>query len=452
MIKLYSMKKLNISLFLLFLIGLDVCATSNKNAQDVLKPKLMWIDLSANWERFSHADSVDYYVNKCQQAGFNYLVLDVKGTASSVAYPSNIAPRMKVWKGVERPVDYDFVKLFIKIAHQRNMKVLASFNVFCEGHGVFKEGITYNTHKKWQSVNYVPGKGLIPITEIENKATLFTNPALPEVQDYERSILVECATMYPVDGIMVDRTRYDGLQSDFSEFSKEAFERYVGQEVERFPEDIYEWVKQDDGSFKRIEGKFFKRWIEWRASVIYGFFRETRAALKKVRPEIIFAAYTGAWYPSYYEVGANWASRDYDANKDFEWATPCYKNYAYAELLDLYTNGNYYWNVTLEEYRKSNGTYKNETDSELSTGEHLCVEGGCMYSRKLLGNNKFCGGLYVEDYKMDVNQFKKAVQMNLKKSDGLMVFDIVHIINRNWWDELREAIKEAEQTEKQGRK
>ena len=48
----------------------------------------------------------------------------------------------------------------------------------------------------------------------------------------------------------------------------------------------------------------------------------------------MLAAYTGAWYPTYFEVGVNWASRNYDVSKDFSWATPDYKNYGFAELLD----------------------------------------------------------------------------------------------------------------------
>ena len=86
----------------------------------------------------------------------------------------------------------------------------------------------------------------------------------------------------------------------------------------------------------------------------------------------------------------------------------------------------------------------NETDSEISRGEHLCVEGGCKYTRRLLGEHPFCGGIYVEDYKKDVNQFQKAVKMNLRESDGLMIFDIVHIINHGWWQALTDAVKEAE--------
>ena len=38
-------------------------------------------------------------------------------------------------------------------------------------------------------------------------------------------------------------------------------------------------------------------------------------------------------------------------------------------------------------------------------------------------------------------QFRKAVRMNLDKSDGLMVFDLVHIVNFGWWDDLAAAIR-----------
>ena len=203
------------------------------------------------------------------------------------------------------------------------------------------------------------------------------------------------------------------------------------------------------GGWRRIDGPYFKQWIEWRASVIYNFFKRTKEELKAVKPGLKFGAYTGAWYPSYFEVGVNWASNTYDPSQDFAWATPEYKNYGYAELLDIFTNGNYYWNVTVDEYRRSNGLHKNETDSEMSKGDHLSVEGGCRYSRRLLGGRPFFGGMYVEDYKRDTTRFKRAVEMNLRESDGLMVFDIVHIINRDWWGPLQRAVSAYEAEAKQ---
>ena len=140
------MKKIILAAIALVACFAAAHAAPRKDAGVQERPKLMWFDLSANWARFSSADSIEYYVEKCREAGFNHLIVDVKGTASEVAYPSEVAPRLTSWKGVTRPDGYDFLQLFIDAAHRRGMKVLASFNVFCEGHGLFKKGITYNVH------------------------------------------------------------------------------------------------------------------------------------------------------------------------------------------------------------------------------------------------------------------------------------------------------------------
>ena len=44
-------------------------ATGCRSAAEGVKPKLMWLDCSANWVRFSYPDSIRYYVNKCREAG-----------------------------------------------------------------------------------------------------------------------------------------------------------------------------------------------------------------------------------------------------------------------------------------------------------------------------------------------------------------------------------------------
>lgn len=407
------------------------------------KSKVMWLDCSANFKRFSFPDSIRYYVEKCADAGITHLVLDVKSNSGEVLYPSKYAMQKKNWKGYDRP-DFDFMNTFIDAARDNGMKIFAALNIFADGQGIFKRGYVYDKHKKWQSINYIPGKGLTPTTEIENKGSHFLNPALKSVQNYQINIIKEIVSNYNFDGIMLDRARYDCIDSDFSPESKKLFEKYIGAKLKNYPEDIYEWRANDNGSFDRVQGPYYKQWIEWRASVIYNFMKDVRTAIKKINPDCMMAAYTGAWYPTYYEVGVNWASNEYQVSDDFAWATPNYNKYAFANLLDFYTNGNYYWNVSLNDYYQSSGKHRNETDSEVSTGDYLCIEGGCKYTRKLLkGAIPFSGGIYVEDYKKDPEQFKKAIRMNLKESDGVMIFDIVHIIQRNWWNELKDAINAA---------
>lgn len=407
--------------------------------QTPAKQKLMWLDCSANWERFSNPDSIRYYAAKCRETGMTGLVLDMKGTSGAVIYPSRTAPQLREWKGTERPADFDCAAAFIEAARDNGLAIYGSFNTFAEGHGLFHRGVIYD-HPEWQSINYLPGRGLTPQLEIPGKSVLFTNPALPEVQQHEIDILREAAERYDLDGILLDRARYDNIQSDFSGFSRAAFEAYIGEPLTRYPEEIYTWAEDGRGGWQRIEGPRFRQWIEWRASVIHGFFARVKRELAEVNPRLRLGAYTGAWYPSYFEVGVNWASSDYDPSEEFDWATPEYRKYGYADLLDLYTNGNYYWPVTIEEYRQGEQSHLNETDSRASHGDHLSVEGGCRYSRRLLAGRPFLGGLYVESYRHDSEQFRRAVEMNLRESDGLMIFDIVHIIERNWWEPLRQAI------------
>ena len=62
------------------------------------KPKVMWLDCSANFQRFSYPDSIRYYVDKCHEAGITHLVLDIKDNTGEVLYPSKYAIQKKNWK------------------------------------------------------------------------------------------------------------------------------------------------------------------------------------------------------------------------------------------------------------------------------------------------------------------------------------------------------------------
>ena len=84
-------------------------ATGCRSAAEGVKPKLMWLDCSANWVRFSYPDSIRYYVNKCREAGMTALVLDVKGTSSEVVYPSEHAPKSGSGKGLPAPISISWV-------------------------------------------------------------------------------------------------------------------------------------------------------------------------------------------------------------------------------------------------------------------------------------------------------------------------------------------------------
>ncbi len=406
------------------------------------KPALMWFDAEANIKRFSHPDTIDHYIDKIADLGFTHAAVCIRPITGYLLYDSELAP---AYRGNydDVKVDFDYLGKFIEAAHRRGIKVLASMNTFCAGHNFIYKGLIYEGHPEWASRVLDVDRGIIPITEQKNKYGAMVNPINPEYQDYIISVMKEIVTKYPeVDGIILDRVRYDGITADFSDLSRKEFEKYIGQKVKNFPDDILKLQKLDDsGKFKVVPGKHYLKWIEWRTKTITDFMARARKEVKATKPDAIFSTYTGAWYPSYYEVGVNFASKDYDPSKDFDWATPEYKDLGYAELIDLYTTGNYYTDITIEESMANTNTVWNETDSEGHQGSWYCVEGSCQHLRDIMGDNDVLGGVLVDQLYFDKSRLPRAIEMNLKASDGLMIFDIVHIINENLWKEVEDGMR-----------
>lgn len=425
--------------WIFLLLSLLACLTVSRPGAG--KPKLMWFDATANFERLSYPDSIRFYLDKIRILGFTDVVVDVKPITGEVLFRSSVAPRMTEWNSFRRP-DFDFLRTFIDETHRRGMKIHASLNVFVAGHNFHDRGIVYSAHPEWATIVYTDS-GIMPITRAKKKYSAMTNPADPAVRRHELDVLTDLVRTYAdLDGIILDRVRYDGISADFSPQSRKQFEEYIGTPLSRFPEDIFEWKKDSGGSSVVSEGKYFQRWLEWRASVIYSFMKTARNDVKKINPKISFGDYTGAWYPLYYEMGVNWASNQYDPSKEYHWASPDYKKFGYAELLDLYTAGNYFFEVTKKELEQKNGIVVTESGSGGGKEPWYSVEGSCeMATTVVMGAVPVIGGVYVEQYAGYPEQFAKAVAMNLKKTDGLMVFDIVHLIDRLWWDALEKGLQ-----------
>jgi uncharacterized lipoprotein YddW (UPF0748 family) len=418
-----------------------ICPDHVLRGQTPKKPMLMWFDATANFRRLSDPDSIRYYIEKVHSLGFTDIVLDIKPITGEVLYRSAFAPQMKEWNGFTRPDSFDFILTVLSEARKRSLRVHASMNVFSAGHNFIDRGIVYTTHPEWQSMVYTD-TGTMPMTKVKKKYSAMTNPADPEVQEHELSVIAEAVRRYDFDGIILDRVRYDGICADFSPLSRQLFESFLGKKLRRFPEDIFEWKRTSRDHSERVPGIHYKEWLEWRATVISHFILEVRQRVKSIKPSISLGDYTGSWYPLYYEMGVNWASKQFDPAKKYDWATPTYWRTGYAELLDLYTSGNYYFEVTKAEVEAANKEISTEAGTKGERKEYwYSVEGSCEIAKEVIMNAvPIYGGLYVEQYTGHPEQFSKAIAMCLQKSDGLMIFDLVHIINLNWWEPLEKGI------------
>ncbi len=428
--------KMNIFLLCLILFFYDVGFT-----QPQTKRLFLWVDASANWAQLSDSSAMETMAQKAASVGFTDLVIDVKPNSGYVLYPSQIAPRLLKWKGVERPDSYDYLAHALTLGKRYGLKVHAALNIFSEGSRPAGLGLVYESRPQWQTILYTP-EGLKPITEVESKQSLFVNPTREDVQRYELSIIAEAARNYPqLTGIILDRARFDGIASDFSPESRAAFEKFLNKKVKHWPEDIFTWQKQTpDAEPEVTPGPLFKRWLFWRAKCIFDFFVKARDTVKTLNPQLAFGDYAGSWYPTYYEVGVNWASQHY--HPPYWWADPDYHVTGYAELLDFFMSGCYYFEVTIDELNLPDVRIDLRQEAAMKDGKQFwySVEGACDITNQVIQQaTTVYGSLFILQYKDHPRQFKRAMQMVLKKTDGLMLFDLVYINEYDWWELLQET-------------
>jgi len=412
--------------------------------QPTSKVYMLWVDGTANFEGLNHADSIRQVLDRCVTAGITDVIVDVKPNVGMVLYQSDTVPMLTEWKGIRRDPAFDYLGIFIREGHARGLKIHAAVNVFSEGSGVIEQGLVYTTHPEWQTILYLP-EGFFPITEVSKKMSKFVNPILPEVIEYELSLIKELVSKYPeLDGVVLDRGRFDSISSDFSDASRQAFEAFLGKRLENWPEDIFRWeLKGED--YIIVRGPYFKDWNYWRASIIKDFFRQARQVIKDANPDVLFGDYAGSWFPTYYEVGVNWASEKYYPR--YDWAREDYYKTGYAELLDFFCSGYYFQEVTKAELAALKDDISPQRwEAAMGEGNEYwySVEGAAEMSMKVVkGVTPVYGSLYLQQYKEDSQQFIKAMKMVLAKTDGLMLFDLVYVEQYGWWDVIQTTLTGA---------
>ena len=268
-------------------------------------------------------------------------------------------------------------------------------------------------------------KRLVKVSEGNNvHNAIFVNPLHPDARAYALSVIAEICDKYPIDGIVLDRMRYPNIYADFSDLTREAFEDYVGHPLENWPEDVFEI---DVVPAKEVvRGPLFGEWLTFRAKVMRDFLSDAREVVKSRRPNALLGIYVGSWYPLYYDVGVNWGSRNHSA--DLEWWPDGYEETGYADLVDYMCTGCYYANPTRKD--------------ALAKGdeEWKSVEAAAEESINAVKDATFVyGSLYVYQYNGRPKKFAQAVRECLKRTQGCMIFDLVHIRNYSWWRILKHS-------------
>ncbi len=271
---------------------------------------------------------------------------------------------------------------------------------------------------------------------------------------------------YPVAGVILDRARYTGLDTDFGTASRDGLERYVGDKIRRWPEDVYELVVAPAGDHAELlsgvgnlgllcasegfwlrPGPLFRYWLAFRAQVIHDFVAAARQRVKAARSDALFGLYAGSWYPSYYELGVNWASRELEGD-DLAVAGPVpliYQATGFAEELDLFMSGNYYPEVY--EHEATGAAFADRGEggprepAQTRQSNWWCtVEGACRMVEHVTNHARpTYGSLYLAQYEGRPERAREAALVCDARSEGVMIFDASHMERLQWWDVLAAA-------------
>ncbi|MBI3948527.1 MAG: family 10 glycosylhydrolase [Armatimonadetes bacterium] len=268
--------------------------------------------------------------------------------------------------------------------------------------------------------------------ELQGSA-LFLNPVLPEVRERALQIIAEIARDYDVDGITFDRMRFSGIAADFSDYTRAEFEKAIGRKVARWPDDI---VRIDPIPGRDIvRGPLFNQWIEWRALQITTFLRQAVRAIRAAKPQMIIGAYVGAWYDRYYQEGVNWASPEYAGSLD--WMTATYGQTGYAKELDYITTGCYYPRATAEAALFDDAPAERTVEMASQLSSRVISDAAFFYAG--LDLNQYESGLGTSAHRFDKDALRAAIATARANSQGVMIFDSVHLNRNGAWGVLEEG-------------
>lgn len=408
--------------------------------EKVGKPRYVWIDASANFYYYANDKAaIASDMKRVAQMGFTDVIVDVRPTEGTVLYNSTTVPRttrLAAWvkssyRYVSRTATWDYLQAFIDAGHAAGLKVNAAINTFVCGYGGYygleSEGPVFfgDIPAEWATVRNTKD-GLKSSYYKGVEGTVFMNPVNPDVQEYMLGIIREIAAYDGLDGLILDRCRFDDsdLDSDFSDVTKQKFTEFLGREPQSWPV-----FSQPQGStLPSSLTADQKRWMSFRVKTIHDFVEKASEAAHSVRKDLRFGCYVGAWFSTYYCSGVNWASPKFNVRTYYKWADTDYQQYGYADHCDF---------MMLGCYAAASSVY--------GSGEWT-MQGFCKKAQNLLqGDTKFAGGPDIGNPTGWENggqgsKLYSTLDACINAADGYFLFDLCHIRMYDYWNDMEDAI------------
>ena len=397
-----------------------------------IKPKAMWIDAHANFQKLATKAGIDAELKKIKDNGMNMIYLDVKPGNGYALYKSDILPYCNTLGEMTVTRDYDdYLQYFLDKCEEMEIDVVAS--IVATGFGYrnvntgFTLGLIYDQKEKWYDkcqVRSVLGAGngskTVNIADDPAQGVIMLTPRSPEVQNFVLQICSEIVTKYPkIKGLSLDYLRYcnnDGGYFGMGDIDLNGYAEYWNEPKPQ----MTEIVTEGNGI-----GPKFAKWIEYRSATVKELLSKIRTTVKAINPNCEIHLWASGDWRSRYSIGQNWASTKYiPSGAQY---TSTYNNTGFAALLDVFVTGAYSEKVWISEDPSTTWTVENFVKT---------------WDDFIMGDCKCYGSIAA--YALDQAKNSDATYLCLKYTDGYMTFELSHVNNRGLWDSTLEGIKRYE--------
>ena len=411
------------------------------------RPRYVWVDAAANFSYY--ANDAAYIAEDCKriaEMGFTDLVVDVRPTSGDVLFASSVAPpclKCAAWvngryRWVERTATFDYLAAFIEAGHAAGLRVNAGINTMVGGYhsAIGDVGMLYDhpERKAWGAVDNLAA-GLTNTMDDAETGPRFLDPANADVQAFLLTLLGELAGYEGLDGIVLDRCRYDdyNLDAGYTDAAKAAFTTYLGDEPSAWPvmPKGQTYVSSNPSTLQR-------NWLTFRCKVIHDFIAAAAAKVHEVNKDVRFGVYVGAWFSEYYRSGVKWTSEKYDLKKNestYKWVPTNYQKTGFADLLDF---------IFL-------GAYAGKDSIHGST--EWTMEGFAkLGAKRLCGVVPFAAGPDIGNATGFENGKQEAILPDIVTTmlsacdGGMFIFDLCHIRMFDYWNAFKTSIDQYLET------
>jgi uncharacterized lipoprotein YddW (UPF0748 family) len=249
-----------------------------------------------------HPDSVRAMVRRADEAGFNTLIVQIRGRGDAF-YEARWEPKAEsLYKE-----KYDPLKLVLKEAHKRGIAVHVWLNTHLvanaeelptrPGHVIFTrpdilavpQPIARDLYDMDPSdARFVDALAQYARDNADHVEGLYTSPAVPEVKEHLYSIWMDILEKYEVDGMHFDYVRYPAPDYDYSRPALERFRRWLQPQLPDTVTEYYATLQPDDPLV--YTDSFPEAWDRFRREQITALVERVYHGVKKRKPNVVVSA------------------------------------------------------------------------------------------------------------------------------------------------------------------